>query len=637
MIAEFQRLLGRLALVGRIANPSHGPSFPPSATGSASASGGRTGPQVIGATGLGALGGPANLAPRLAAGYETYRRMRRDPTIALARALAVAPVVAGKWTVRADADVPQKVRGWIDKQFLTVREPLLETILKHGYVDFGHQGFELIWGLDADGRQCVVRFKPLLPDITEILIDGHGGLAGLRQRGKGDGSNLCEAPSGRAPTAGWSGKLDLSPFPRQNDVVLTGTSAMLVSFGGEGSNLYGEPLLENVREAWNDWRKANEVAARYDRKIAGAYLVLHYPSFGQGIDQNGAKLDNVYLAQRILDKLEAASGVAIGDVPSELAPGQDPNQTAWRLEVQGSAGGQQQGFVDRLRYLDSLKVRGMLLPERAILEGQHGTLAESQSQGDLALLQAELVHHHLTREINRQAVDPVLEANWGPAYRGKVRLEAAPLSDANQSFLRQLVTQVLADPKDFADLFRRADWSSIFDAVGLPQIKASSAAPSGLSAILSAVGQLHREALEGVEEATAQSTTRREWCSTAESPSKDLAVQSQDVHTEGDAADALRLHNFDPNQPRDKRWQVDEGRVQRGVHRGEACEGHVGGRPAATPRRWFPCGDADGPWQQGQFRNASPEILRPGGLGLHACQVRSAQEGRAKPHVWIRQ
>jgi hypothetical protein len=274
------------------------------------------------------------------------------------------------------------------------------------------------------------------------------------------------------------------------------------------------------------------VAARYDRKIAGAYLVLHYPSFGQGIDQNGAKLDNVYLAQRILDKLEAASGVAIGDVPSELAPGQDPNQTAWRLEVQGSAGGQQQGFVDRLRYLDSLKVRGMLLPERAILEGQHGTLAESQSQGDLALLQAELVHHHLTREINRQAVDPVLEANWGPAYRGKVRLEAAPLSDANQGFLRQLVTQVLADPKDFADLFHRADWSAIFDAVGLPQTKASSAAPSGPSAILSAVGQLQREALEGVERTTSQPPSHRERHSTAGSPTSDLAVQSQDAHIE---------------------------------------------------------------------------------------------------------
>ncbi len=323
---------------------------------------------------------------------------------------------------------------------------------------------------------------------------------------------------------------------------------MLVSFGGEGSNLYGEPLLENVRETWNDWRKANEVAARYDRKIAGAYLLLHYPSFGQGIDQNGAKLDNVYLAQRILDKLEAASGVAIGDVPSELAPGQDPNQTAWRLEVQGSAGGQQQGFVDRLRYLDSLKVRGMLLPERAILEGQHGTLAESQSQGDLALLQAELVHHHLTREINRQAVDPVLEANWGPAYRGKVRLEAAPLSDANQGFLRQLVTQVLSDPKDFADLFRRADWPSIFDAVGLPQTKASSAAPSGLSAILSAIGQLQREALEGTDGS-----------STAGRPRTNVAAQAPHAHTEADAADAIGLAGFDPNQCRDEhgRWSKE--------------------------------------------------------------------------------
>jgi hypothetical protein len=47
-------------------------------------------------------------------------------------------VVAGKWTVQADADVPQEVRGWIDKQFLTVREPLLETTLKHGYVDLSH-------------------------------------------------------------------------------------------------------------------------------------------------------------------------------------------------------------------------------------------------------------------------------------------------------------------------------------------------------------------------------------------------------------------------------------------------------------------------------------------------------------------
>jgi DNA-binding response OmpR family regulator len=42
------------------------------------------------------------------------------------------------------------------------------------------------------------------------LIDN---LETIRRAGKGDRSNLCEAPFGRAPTEGWSGKLDLSPFP----------------------------------------------------------------------------------------------------------------------------------------------------------------------------------------------------------------------------------------------------------------------------------------------------------------------------------------------------------------------------------------------------------------------------------------
>jgi tetratricopeptide (TPR) repeat protein len=250
------------------------------------------------------------------------------------------------------------------------------------------------------------------------------------------------------------------------------------------------------------------------------------------------------------------------------------------LEVQGSAGGQQQGFVDRLRYLDSLKVRGMLLPERAILEGQHGTLAESQSQGDLALLQAELVHHHITREINHQAVDPVLEANWGRTCRGKVRLEAAPLSDANQAFFRQLVTQVLSDPKDFAELFRRADWPSIFDAVGLPQSKAPSAAPGSAPAMLSTVGQIHREGLQGVD-GHAAVARRKEY----------VAAQPSKVHSEADVADTLRLANFNPSQPRDKygRWTKgasgEAGAAGEGGASGVAdSEGtSAGPRPQAVP------------------------------------------------------
>jgi hypothetical protein len=97
----------------------------------------------------------------------------------------------------------------------------------------------------------------------------------------------------------------------------------------------------------------------------------------------------------------------------------------------------------------------------------------------------------------------------------------------------------------------RADWSAIFDAVGLPQTKTSSAVPSAPSAILSAVGQLQREALEEVEGRT-QLPAHREGYSAAGARINDVAVLSEDVHNVDEAADAILLHNFNPYQPRDK-------------------------------------------------------------------------------------
>jgi hypothetical protein len=149
-----------------------------------------------------------------------------------------------------------------------------------------------------------------------------------------------------------------------------------------------------------------------------------------------------------------------------------------------------------------------------------------------------------------------------------------------------LVTQVLADPKDFADLFHRADWPAIFDAVGLPQIKAPSAGPSSPSAILSAVGQLQREALEGVEGAMPQPSSRREWCSMAGSPSRDLAVHCTDVHTEGVPADAILLHNFNPHQKRDEagKWTTDGPSAASSA--ASRAEGMLAEAPRAAPGKW---------------------------------------------------
>ena len=72
--------------------------------------------------------------------YNTYRTMRKDPTIALARALVIAPVVAGEWRIEADDEVDDERIKFIQDQFLGIREPFIEAALFAG-IDFGWQGF----------------------------------------------------------------------------------------------------------------------------------------------------------------------------------------------------------------------------------------------------------------------------------------------------------------------------------------------------------------------------------------------------------------------------------------------------------------------------------------------------------------
>ena len=212
--------------------------------------------------------------------YATYRQIRKLGTIAMARELKVAPVLASEWTIDADDDVPDEWKTLVEKMFFPLRDEFMAATLYYGDVDFGYTCFEKVIE-PKDGYLKIVRFKPLLHDITEICIGHNGGFIGVRQLGK--------------------------------DLGLA--NSVHVGFRVEGSYLYGIPLLENARQAYNWWIDCNEGARRYDRKIAGAHIVVEYPVV-PSTDRNGKEVENADLARTVLDSLEAAGGVA---VPRDMA------------------------------------------------------------------------------------------------------------------------------------------------------------------------------------------------------------------------------------------------------------------------------------------------------------------------------
>jgi ribosomal protein S18 acetylase RimI-like enzyme len=365
--------------------------------------------------------------------YQTYRTIRKNSTIALARELAVAPILASEWTIEADRGTPPEWKECIESIFMPLRDEYLATALYFGDIDFGYQCWEKIIE-PKDGYLKLVRLKQLLQDITEICIGHKGGFIGVRQVGQDLGLH----------------------------------NSIHVGFRVEGSYLYGIPLLENVRGIYNMWMDCNEGARRYDRKIAGTHIIVEYPP-GSSFDAKGTEVENSVLAASVLQNLESAGGVAVPRDMAAFMQALNLESPGWKIWIMESGSSQQVGFTERLDYLDKQFTRGIHVPERAILEGSHGTLAEAEAHGDVIFTIQDIKHRRVTNELNNQGVNQMLYLNFGKQAVNTVRLKASPIADKKKAFFAQIYMDLLGSPAGAQEL-QSLDLASMREQLGLPTV-----------------------------------------------------------------------------------------------------------------------------------------------------------------------
>lgn len=399
----------------------------------------RFGGQVSATAGL-IHGGEQTLPRSGALTYRKCREIRRDPTVALARALSKVVILAGEWSVGTDGEVPDEITGFIAGELRRRYHEIVDTALSGG-IDYGWQGWELVVDhasprAGEPARYIFSKVKPLLQDLTYILVDADTGeFRGFEQ-----------------------GSVRIGP-----------EKSMLVSFRVEGGNWYGESLYENVAAAHEKWHEAERGAARYDTKLAGSHAVVKYP-IGKSPFSGEAAVDNGVIAQAILKSLEASGSVALPKPDPEYARDGDAELHRWDVDFLEDRGGRQPTFIERLAYLDKLKARGMLTPERAFLEGQFGTKAEASAHGDLLVMLAETDAQYITRRVNEQLVDRLLRWNFGAEYVGRVWLDMSPLTDELRQMLKGVYMAVLSNPTGFPDEFPTLDTDAIKDHLGIPKI-----------------------------------------------------------------------------------------------------------------------------------------------------------------------
>ena len=381
--------------------------------------------------------------------YKTYRTIRKQPTVTLARRSVISLISAQEWSVESsdkELSLMDEAVELIREQFIPLQTVIKDNCLKGG-IDFGWQPFEAIWDL-KDNQIVLKKLKPLLQDITTILIDSTtGSFTGFKQEGATFG----------------------------HDLLLPLEFCFLFALDVEGTQWHGQSWLENIRDSYDKWVDIQKGASRYDKKVAGAHFVVKYPD-GVGM-YNGIETLNETIAKNILVALEASSSVAVPKTIAKWAEaldltGDDKEKLGWDISILSDGSPKQYSFNARAYYMDKQLVRGLHFPERAILEGRFGTKAEAGEHADIAFVILDCLHQELLRYVNWYLVNKLLVWNFGEEYENQVWLAGTSMIENNLLF-SQDVYKLLLQRQLIGKMEGEAiDRDALRESLGLPSSNA---------------------------------------------------------------------------------------------------------------------------------------------------------------------
>ena len=130
--------------------------------------------------------------------------------------------MTSEWSWSADDDAPKEALETMQAMFDPLRLQILDDAVRA--IDYGWAGFEKIFSM-RKGLFCLDYLKPMLHELTSILITDGGEYAGLTNNGE-------ELSAGKG---------------------------FIFTYDGESGNLYGRGRVRNLMDVMPWWNEANEV------------------------------------------------------------------------------------------------------------------------------------------------------------------------------------------------------------------------------------------------------------------------------------------------------------------------------------------------------------------------------------------
>lgn len=326
---------------------------------------------------------------------KTLHKMRRDPMIRLGLHFIKMPLMNASWRIEGPNDQQAKFIEWaLDRVWPKLLSNLLLSL------EFGYSVILKKWIYEAPPQELGLWSGPagVLPVVPDDVFALPPELTSPRFTKRGKFNGIYFRPHHAAQTE----------IP--DEYILWHVNEAESMFG----NFYGYP---RIGLAYTYWRSYWFRWLLYDRHFemdADPPLVVWGPS-GSYTDEHGKPRRWKDDGLAIGEYLRSGSTVYMPSEPYvDEQTGRPAQSRQWDMEFK-YGGHNNDMFTSSFEYLDVAKLRALLVPEQAIIEGAKGSGSRNvaATYGTLFAESQYVLMKQLDEQVNRYFVDKIAEYNFG--------------------------------------------------------------------------------------------------------------------------------------------------------------------------------------------------------------------------------
>jgi len=387
------------------------------------------------------------LPPEMDIPVSTLEQMRKDPQIALGLAIIKHPIIAASWRIVCD---DKSIAATIQ----SILRPLWTQLISDALlsIDFGFSSFEKVFTMEKGARITgydkaadtpityykgdLIKYKYikcLHPTSVSILLNRHQRFKGITQNVKGKKVTI------KMPKAAWY----------TNEF--------------EFGNYFGASRLNRVYAYWY-WKNLMYLWMLQYFERRGTPPIKGTAPPGQ-TRINNEDYDNLTLMQDIVQNIANNSAVTL---PFEESEKGNPKWTVDLIQDQRRG----DMFIDAIVHLSVVILRGLLIPEKTIVQdSSSGSYNVASVHADMFLMSQEKLIKELETWIEENIVEDLVQYNWPVAKRKAVRVQIDNLDFNKKLVFKEIYMQTLKNvdalaklglyPKNVPSIEKMADFLEI--------------------------------------------------------------------------------------------------------------------------------------------------------------------------------